>query len=183
MKQYIYKHRIQFRSWKTVSSHKAKKHQVLECQWIFKYKMDKHGQLQKCEAGLVVCGNQQKHHDILTKAITLAITSLRVLLALTAKFDLKTMLFDAVNAFVHANWDETVFMRMPPGYGKNGKLLHLNKALYNLRQSFLLWQQKLTNELKKLGFEEILWELCVVSRNGIIGFFYIDDIVFAYKKD
>ncbi len=37
--------------------------------------------------------------------------------------------------------------------------------------------------MKKLGFEEILHEPCLVQKNGIICFFYFDDIVFAFKKD
>ena len=110
----------------------------------------------------MVCGNQQKRHDLPTRATTLAITSLRVLLALVTKFDLETLQLDAVNAFVHADLDEIVFMRMPPGYGKQSKVLKLNRALYGLRRSPLLWQQKLTNEMKKLGFEKIPQEPCVV---------------------
>ena len=156
---------------------------MLECQWIFTYKTDKHGWLQKCKARLVVCKNQQKHHDISTRATTLAITFLCVLLALIANLDLETMQLDTVNVFVYADLDKTVFMHIPLWYGKNSKVLRLNKALYDLRRSLLLWQQKLTNELKKLGFKEIRQEPCVVQRNGIISFFYVDDIVFAYKKN
>ncbi len=131
----------------------------------------------------MVCGNQQKCHDLPTRATTLAITSLRVLLPGVAKFDLETLQLDAVNAFVHADLDETVFMRMPPGYGEQGKVLKLNRALYGLHRSPLLWQQKLTDEMKKLGFEEILQEPFMVQKNGIICFFHVDDIVFAFKKD
>ena len=156
---------------------------MLGCQWVFRYKTDKHGNLQKCKAKLVVCGNQQRNHNLPTQATTLAITSLRILLAVAAKFDLETLQLDAVNAFVHANLDETVFMRIPPGYLQSGKVLKLNKALYGLRRSPLLWQQKLTNKMKKLGFKEIPQEPCVVQKDGIIGFFYVDDIVFAFKKD
>ena len=61
-----------------------------------------------------------------------------MLLVLTAKFDLETIQLDAVNAFVYADLNKTVFMRMPLGYGKNGKVLHLNKALYGLQKSLLL---------------------------------------------
>ncbi len=131
----------------------------------------------------MIFGNQQKRHDLPTRATTLAITSLRVLLALVAKFDLKTLQLEEVNAFVNTNLDKTVFMRMPPGYGKHGKILKLNRALYGLRRSFLLWQQKLTDEMKKLGFEEIPQESCVMQKNGIIYFFYLDNIVFAFKKE
>lgn len=183
MEEHIREHCVQFRSWKTVAFREAKGYQVLGCQWVFKYKTNKHGRLQKCKARLVVCGNQQKNHNLPTRATTLAMTSLRVLLALIAKFDLETLQFDAVNTFVHANLDKMVFMRMPPEYNKNRKVLRLNRALYGLRRSPLLWQKKLTYELKRLRFKEIPQEPCVVQKDRIIGFFYVDDIVFAFKKD
>ena len=88
---YIQQHRQQFKSWESVSSTNAKSHQVLGCQWVFRYKTNKHSRFQKCKARLVICGNQQKRHNLLTRATTLAITSLRVLLALVAKFDLETL--------------------------------------------------------------------------------------------
>ena len=74
-------------------------------------------------------------------------------------------------------------MKIPPGYVQFGKVLKLNIALYGLRWSPLLWQQKLIKEMKKLRFEEISQEPYVVQKDGIIGFFYIDDIVFTFKKD
>ncbi len=110
----------------------------------------------------MVSGNQQKRHDLPTKATTRAITSLRVLLAVVAKFDLETLQLDVVNAFVNADLDKTVFIRMPPEYGEQDKVFKLNGALYGLRQSLLLWQQKLTDEMKKLGFEQIFQGLCVL---------------------
>jgi hypothetical protein len=57
---------------------------------VFKYKLDKHKNLQKCKARLVVCGNQQAAGDLLTRATTLASTTFRTLIAITARFDLKT---------------------------------------------------------------------------------------------
>ena len=84
---------------------------------------------------------------------------------------------------MHADLDEIVFMRMSPGYSEQGKVLRLRKALYGLRCSPLLWQQKLTNAMKTLDFVEIPQEPCIVQKNGVICFFYVDDIVFAFKKD
>ncbi len=37
--------------------------------------------------------------------------------------------------------------------------------------------------MKKLGFEKILQQPFVVQKNGIVCFFYLDDIVFGSKKD
>ena len=184
MDEQLRQHKEQFKSWDIVSNSEATGHQVLGCQWVFKYKTDKHNRLQKCKSRLVVCGNQQRQHDLPTRATTLAATSLRVLLALMAKFDLETLQLDAVNAFVHAELlDKTVFMQMPPGYTEQRKVLKLNKALYGLRWSPLLWQQKLTNEMKRLGYAQIPQEPCIVQKNGVICFFYVDDIVFAYRKE
>ena len=75
-----------------------------------------------------------------------------------------------------------VYMRMPPGYGKPNKVVRLNKALYGLRRSPILWQTKFTGVLQKMGFTEVPQEPCIMKRGGIICFFYVDDIVFAFRK-
>jgi transposase InsO family protein len=160
----------------------AKGQQILSSMWVFAYKTDKHGFLQKCKARLVVCGNQQAPGDLPTRATTLASTAFRTLMAITAKFDLETIQMDAVNAFVHCDLDEVVYMKMPPGFTKPGKVLRLQKALYGLRRSPLLWQMNLTNSLRKLGFREVPQEPCVMLNGGIVVFFYVDDIVFCYRK-
>jgi hypothetical protein len=71
---------------------------------------------------------------------------------------------------------------MPPGFRKAGLILKLLKALYGLRESPLLWQQELISTLEKLGFKRVPHEPCCMVQNGIIIFFYVDDIVFAYRK-
>jgi hypothetical protein len=38
------------RSWNTIHRDEAKGHQVLGCIWVFTYKTDKHGMLQRCKA-------------------------------------------------------------------------------------------------------------------------------------
>ena len=132
---------------------------------------------------MVVYGNQQQNQDLPTRATILAITLLRTLLAVIAKFNLEILQLDGINAFVYVNLNERVFMRMSLGYVQCGKVLKLNKALYGLYQSPLLWQQKLTNEMTKLGFKKIPQEPFVLQKDEIIGFFYLDNIVFTFKKD
>jgi hypothetical protein len=73
-------------------------------------------------------------------------------MAMTAYFDLETRQLDAVNAFVNCDLDEVVYMRPPPGFKKPGKVILLKKALYGLRRSPLLWQKKLTEAFRALGF-------------------------------
>jgi hypothetical protein len=83
---------------------------------------------------------------------------------------------------VHADLDEVVYMRLPLGYIEPGKVLRLNKALYGLCRSLLLWQEKITSAMQELGFKELPQEPCVMIKDGIICFYFVDDIVFAFKQ-
>ena len=175
---------IYMKSWIEVNKGQALRNNILDCMWVYVYKCDKHGKLLKCKARLVVRGDQQprtSHED--TYASTLAGKSFRTLMAIAARFDLELTQFDAVNAFVNTKIDQDVFMRMPPGYRKAGKLLKLQRALYGLRASPLLWQKELTNTLQEQGFQPIPHEPCAMMKSGIIIFFYVDDIVLAYRSN
>ena len=105
-------------------------------------------------------------------------------MAITAKFNLETTQIDTVNAFIHCNLNEVVYIKLPPGFSKEktDKVLCLRKALYRLQQSPLLQQKNLISLLNKLGFKEVPQEPCVMLKNGIVIFFYIDNIVFCYQK-
>ncbi|KAH7462214.1 hypothetical protein FOMA001_g18721 [Fusarium oxysporum f. sp. matthiolae] len=141
----------EMRSWTEIQQldPRTRDQQVLDCMWVYVYKFDKHGRFKKCKARLVVRGDQQLepiHEE--TYAATLAGRSFRTLMAIAARFDLELIQYDAVNAFVNAKLDKPVFMRMPPGYRKPRTVLMLQKALYGLRESPLLWQKELTATLE-----------------------------------
>jgi hypothetical protein len=176
----------EMKSWTEIPRYdtRARGNQILDCMWVYVYKFDKHGRFQKCKARLVVRGDQQvKNIHEETYAATLAGRSFRTLMAIAARFDLELIQYDAVNAFVNARLDKDIFMRMPPGYRKPGTILMLQKALYGLRESPLLWQRDLTATLQELGFKTVPHEPCCMTKGGIIIFFYVDDIVLAYKKE
>jgi len=59
---------------------------------------------------------------------------------------------DAVNAFVYTDLDELVYIKNPPGFPALGMIFKLNKDLYNLRKSPLLWQTIFIKALKDQGF-------------------------------
>jgi len=105
-------------------------------------------------------------------------------MAITAKFDLKTIQINTVNTFIYCNFDEVVYIKLLPGFNKRkeDKVLHLKKALYGLQQLPLLWQKNLMSSLTELGFKEVPQKPYVMLKDGIIFFFYVDDIVFYYRK-
>ncbi|EAQ84318.1 hypothetical protein CHGG_10722 [Chaetomium globosum CBS 148.51] len=173
-------------SWEEVSRHsdQIQGNQILDCMWVYTYKFNTRGFLAKCKARLVVRGDQQRvNHAEENYAATLAVRSFRAVLALAARFDLELKQFDAVNAFVNAKIDEDVYMEMPTGYRRPSRVLKLKKALYGLRKSPLLWQEELTATLTKLGFKALPHEPCLMIRKGCLIFFYVDDIVVAYRKN
>ncbi|KAL5371266.1 hypothetical protein DPSP01_014784 [Paraphaeosphaeria sporulosa] len=175
----------QMKSWSEVPMKKIKLtgQQILDCMWVYTYKLDKHHRLLKCKARLVVRGDQQRNitsQD--TYAATLASRSFRMLMAIAAHHDLELKQYDVTNAFVHATMDREVYMRMPHGYRKPGTILQVTKALYGLRISPLLWQKEFTTTLKALGFQTVPHEPCCLLKDGIIVFFYVDDIVLTYHK-
>jgi len=158
--------------------------QILDCMWVYTYKLDKHHRLLKCKARLVVRGDQQRNvtsQD--TYAATLASRSFRMMMAIAAQYDMELKQYDVTNAFVHATIDRDVYMRMPKGYQKPGTILQVNKALYGLRISPLLWQKEFTATLIGLGFQTVPHEPCCLIKDGVIIFFYVDDIILAYQKD
>ena len=173
------------KSWSEVPMKKIKLtgQQILDCMWVYTYKLDKNHHLLKCKARLVVRGDQERNitsQD--TYAATLASRSFRILAVIAAHHDLELKQYDVTNAFVHATMDREVYMRMPHGYHKPGTILKVNKALYGLRISPILWQKEFTSTLTALGFQCVPHEPCCLIKDGIIIFFYVDDIVLAYCK-
>ena len=145
----------EMRSWTEIDKEDlhAKGKQILDCMWVYIYKFDKHGRFQKCKARLVVRGDQQaKSRTEDTYAATLAGRSFRVLMAIAARFDLELIQYDVVNAFANAELPYDVFMSLLQGYRKPRKILLLNKALYGLRGSPILWQRELSSTLRSLEF-------------------------------
>jgi hypothetical protein len=78
---------------------------------------------------------RQSHVDKNIYASTLTDKSFHTLVTIAARFSLKLIQYDAINAFVNVKLDEDVFIRMPSGYRKPGTILKLQKALYELRIS------------------------------------------------
>ena len=69
------------------------------------------------------------------------------------------------------------------GYKEKGKVLYLYKVLYGLRKSPLLWQRHFKSSLIKIGFSTVLHKPCCIIKKGVFIFFYINDIVFMFRKD
>lgn len=169
--------------WTEIDQTETKEKQVLDCMWVYVYKFDKHDQLLKCKARLVVHEDQQiKIRLVDIYAVILAVCSFWTFMTIAACFDLELKQYDTVNAFVHALLINKIYMRMSLNYEKSRKILCLNKTVYELHESPVLWQWLLTETLMNIDFKSISHESCCLTCNEILIFFYVNDIVLAYWK-
>ena len=68
--------------------------------------------------------------------------------------------------------------------GSENKVLHLKKALYDLKQAGLTWWNALNNSMKELGFEQIKSNpgIFLDKRKGflmVVAIVYVDNAVFC----
>jgi hypothetical protein len=100
------------------------------------------------------------------------------MMAIAAARNYEAYQLDAISAFVNSKLDEIVHCRFPDGFDQPGLCLLLLRALYGLRRSPLLWLQEFSSTLRNLGPREVSEQSCLfMSDDGILVFFYVDDIV------
>lgn len=82
----------------------------------------------------------------LTHAPVYRLSTLRTILLLAVKLQLKIHHMDVSTPFLNAVLDDFVYVRPAPGYEDmlpNGKSVLLIKALYGLKQAFRMWNKTL----------------------------------------
>jgi hypothetical protein len=157
---------------------------ILPLMWVFDYKLDLNGYLNRYKARICVRGDLQPISAQETYAATVKMKIFRFILALTAAFDLDTWHADITNAFLNSLLDEDVYCKLPDGFAQPGKCIKLLRALYGLRRAPRLWQQEFSDFLETLGLRQVKEESCLfTNNNGIFLLFYVDDILMVSRKD
>ncbi|KAH9650921.1 hypothetical protein KPL70_026553 [Citrus sinensis] len=107
---------------------------------VYKIKRDGNDQVEWYRARLVVKGYAQKEgidfNEIFSSVVRL--TTVRVVLAMCATFDLYIEQLDLKTAFLHGELEEEIYMLQPEGFAEIGKenlVCRLNKSLYGLKQA------------------------------------------------
>jgi hypothetical protein len=80
-------------------------------------------------------------------------STIRVLLALAAKYDLEIHQMDVKSAFLNGELEEEIYLHLPPGFRDSSNLVwKLKCALYGLKQAHKSWYKKLRTVFESLGF-------------------------------
>ncbi len=175
---------------------------VLPSTWAFKVKRFPDGLVRKLKARFCARGDRQiEGVDFFeTFAPVVKWTTIRTLLILAVRRGLKTTQVDYTAAFVHADIDlppnyesmtqqekakQGVFVEMPTGFRETGKVLHLKKSLYGLKQSPRNFFQFLKSNLEAIGFQAAIdVDPCLFISDKVICVTYVDDcIMFAQNQE
>ncbi len=172
-------------TWEIMNKSSISDHQkIISLKWIFIYKNDSDDYLTKYKARTVMKDDLQNADSQDVYAATLTSKVFRMLMTLMIAFHLKTRQLDAVNAFLNAHNDESVYCQMSDDYRLDDKCYRVIRALYDQRKSSLLWFRILIIKCLKLRLKSISEKSCLfINEDDIIMFFYVNDIVFAYRTN
>lgn len=168
-------------TWEIISKEEAKNKEILTSRWLFKVKDSG-----IYKARLVVRGCQQDTKKIDFKdtfSPVVESNSLRLMFAIAAKENLHIQTFDIKTAFLYGNLNEDIYMTLPEGFEKEGKICRLKKALYGLRQSPSQWNKVLTSYLKKEGLIQLKNDQCIFKdqNNQMYLAIHVDDGILMGK--
>ena len=190
--------------WRDMNSEKFQ--QLLPCALILKGKYSADNEFQKVKARLVVLGNLQrvKYGDMFAKVSnespTVSLTSLFSILVLAAKKKLKIASFDVAGAFLHAELEDSIYMKLskqiaaillandPDTYEKflqadGSMIVVLKKCLYGLRESPRKWYELVKHVIMdKMGFTQSQIDTCAFYKTNSDGSevfvaLYVDDML------
>jgi len=181
----------QNKTWILVKPPSDKK--VIGCKWVFKKKEGIPGvENARYKARLVAKGYSQVHgvdfNDVFSPVVKHS--SIRVLLALVAMYDLELEQLDVKTAFLHGELEEQIYMKQPQGFEIKGKEDHvclLKKSLYGLKQSSRQWYKRFDSFMLSHGYFRSMYDSCVYFRKLNDGSFiylllYVDDMLIAAKN-
>ena len=144
---------------------------ALPSKHVFALKYDENGNVVRFKDRWVALGNhQQEGKDFQeTHAPTAKAATNRLLYAMAAINDLEIRSSDVVTAYLNADIDCVVYVKLPPGYLKIGdmRVARLNKALYGTKQAGRLWYQCLKDYLVSVGFRTMYADPSVFIRDSI----------------
>ncbi|KAL4271938.1 hypothetical protein GQ457_13G028490 [Hibiscus cannabinus] len=143
--------------------------------------------VERYRARLVVKGYAQKEgidfNEIFSPVVRL--TTVRVVLAMCATFNLHLEQLDVKTAFLHGDLEEEIYMLQPEGFEEKEKknlVCKLNKSLYGLKQAPRCWYKRFDSFIMSLGYNRLNADPCAYFKrfgenDFVILLLYVDDML------
>jgi uncharacterized membrane protein YgcG len=156
---------------------------LVRTRWVFDIKMKSDGTVERYKARLVIKGYEQIAgiHYNETHAPVVHMEALRTVLSIAGTLDWNVEHCDIVNAFLHGEIQEELYVTVPDGFeSAPGKVFKVVKALYGAKQAGREYNKKLDAHLKANGYVPCLTESCTytkrVGQDRVIVCIWVDDL-------
>lgn len=159
---------------------------TLNAKWIFVKKKNLAGETIRYKARFVAKGCAQKYGIDFneTYAPVIRYSSIRYLMALAVKNDLKIDQMDVTTAYLHGELEEEIYIEQPEGYNdQTNRVCQLKKSLYGLKQAGRQWNIKLDSTLKSFGLNKSKLDPCIYYNedSSLIVAIYVDDLLIFWR--
>ena len=135
---------------------------LMNCHMIFSIKRDADGSIKKFKVRLVADGQKQRHGVDFDRvfATVVKMSTVRFLLSVAVMRKMNLSSLDVVQAYLHAELDRPLCMRVPPGLVRtdadgNRLVCKLHKSLYGLRQAAREWNTLFVSFFGAVGFRTV----------------------------
>lgn len=163
---------------------------IVKCRWVFTKKFDVDN-IVRYRARLVAKGFSQKPGIDYNETFSPVVrhSTLRLLFALSVKLRMSITHLDVTTAFLNGFLKENIYMSIPEGFANKsgGNVLKLKRAIYGLKQSSLVWYERVKDCLCELGFRNSKYEPCLFAKTDgkvkIIVALYVDDFLIFSNSD
>ena len=171
-------------TWNLVPLHIGKK--AIGCRWVYAVKFNLDGFVARLKARLVSKGYAQTYGVDYSDTFSLVakLTSVRLFISLAASYGWDLHKLDIRNVFPHRDLQEEVYKEQPSRFvaqGEIGRVCHLQKSLYGLKQSPRAWFDKFNQTIETFGMQKSKSDHSVFYKNYnsciILLVVYVDDIV------
>lgn len=144
-----------------------KEKKAIGCKWVYVKKKGVPGKDSiRYKARLVAEGYAQKegidYNEVFSHVVKHS--SIRILLALVAQFDLELAQLDVKTAFLHGTLNKEIYMTQPDGFkvpGCENWACKLSKSLYGLKQSPRQWYKHFDSFIKEQKYTPDQYDHCV----------------------
>jgi hypothetical protein len=152
----------------------------------FRIKFDRNGNITRYKIRIMARGFVQRegidYNEVF--APVASIESVRIIIALAAKYNLELDQMDVTGAYLNGKLDEEIYLTPPEGTNiKPGYCWRLRQSLYGLKQAGCTWNKTLDLKLRELGFNRLNAESCLHTYRGKEGLcflvVYVDDLLLA----
>lgn len=160
---------------------------VLGSRWVLAVKYNKDTNECKHKARFVANGSHQDYgvHYLDTYAPTLGKEAMRIVLWYIVQYNLIALQYDVCTAFLHGELTEKIYIELPSVIFneefKREKVGCLNRSIYGLKQSPLVWNVTISKYFEQLNFKRSVKEPCIyhgeVNNERYVIALYVDDFI------